>query len=65
MPLNLIYTNADILMNTIIIFVSMSYNSFDLFHKGLSLGVGWVGGGGLTPSFFSRQFSRNTFPLKT
>ena len=44
MPLNLIYTNADIFMNTILAFsyiydfFLMSYSSFDLFHTDLSLG---------------------------
>ena len=37
--------------------ISMSYSSFYLFHKGLSLG-------GLTRSFFPPVFiSRNTFPF--
>ena len=34
----------------------MSYSSFDLFHKGLSLG-------GLTPFFLPVFISRNTFPF--
>ena len=44
MPLNLIYTNADTFINTILSFsdiygvFSMSYSSFDLSHTGLSLG---------------------------